>query len=81
MALVSSVFSCFFCKHEKPAVRGRTRGARNKKPGAACRPGSRRSFGEYLFLEDSRYASQAENRTAIKFFNRQRKSAFPVAPG
>src|SRR5262249_40863211 len=40
MALISSVFSCFFCKHEKPAARGRTRGSRNKKPGAACRPGA-----------------------------------------
>src|SRR5215831_180027 len=40
MASISSVFSCFFCKHEKPAARGRTRGSRNKKPGAACRPGS-----------------------------------------
>src|SRR5262245_36821398 len=49
MALISSVFSCFFRKHEKPAARGRTRGSRNKKPGAACRPGSWRSFDEYLF--------------------------------
>src|SRR5262249_42481870 len=55
MALLSSVFSCFFCKHVKPAARGRTCGPRNKKPGAACRPGSWRGFGEYLFLEDSRY--------------------------
>src|SRR6516225_11485291 len=66
MALISSVFSCFFGKHEKPAVRGRTRGSRDKKPGAACRPGSWRSFGKYLFLEDSRYTSQAKNRAAIK---------------
>src|SRR5262249_26013288 len=34
---------------------------RNEKPGAACRPGSWRSFGECIFLEDSRYASQAKN--------------------
>jgi hypothetical protein len=40
MALVSSVFSCFFCKHAKPAARGRARGSRNKKPGAVCRPGA-----------------------------------------
>src|SRR5262245_41091491 len=40
MALISSVFSCFLCKHEKPAARGRRRGSRNKKPGAACRPGA-----------------------------------------
>jgi len=32
--------------------------ARNKKPGAVSRPGGWRSFGEYAFLEDSRYASQ-----------------------
>src|SRR5215813_11966786 len=75
MALLSSVFSCFFCKHAKPAARGRMRGSRNKKPGAACRPGSWRGFGEYLFLEDSRYTSQAENRAAVKSFNQHRKSA------
>jgi hypothetical protein len=33
--------------------------ARNKKPGAVSRPGGWRTFGEYAFLEDSRYASQA----------------------
>jgi hypothetical protein len=80
MALISCI-SLFFFKHEKPAARGRTRGSRNKKPGAACRPGSWRSFDEYLFLEDSRYTSQAENRAAIKSINQHRKSAFPVAPG
>jgi hypothetical protein len=32
--------------------------ARNKKPGAVSRPDGWRSFGEYAFLEDSRYASQ-----------------------
>jgi hypothetical protein len=32
--------------------------ARDKKPGAVFRPGGWRSFGEYAFLEDSRYASQ-----------------------
>jgi hypothetical protein len=32
--------------------------ARNKKPGAVSRPGGWRTFGEYAFLEDSRYASQ-----------------------
>jgi len=30
-----------------------------KKPGAVSRPGGWRTFGEYAFLEDSRYASQA----------------------
>jgi hypothetical protein len=39
MALISCI-SLFFFKHEKPAARGRTRGSRNKKPGAACRPGA-----------------------------------------
>src|SRR5262245_430906 len=39
MALLSSVFSCFFCKHVKSAARGRTCGPRNKKPGAARAPG------------------------------------------
>jgi hypothetical protein len=29
-----------------------------KKPGAVSRPGGWRSFGEYAFLEDSRYTSQ-----------------------
>ena len=30
-----------------------------KKPAAVSHPGLMRSFGEYSFLEDSRYASQA----------------------
>jgi hypothetical protein len=45
----------------KYAGRGRGLRARNKKPGAASRPGGWRNFGEYAFLEDSRYASQAES--------------------
>jgi hypothetical protein len=45
---------------EKHAARGRGSRSRNKKPGAASRPGHWRSFGEYIFLEDSRYTSQAE---------------------
>jgi hypothetical protein len=58
-----AVFSCiflFFCKNENPphAAAG---AVAHKKPGAACRPGFWRSFGEYVFLEDSRYTSQAEN--------------------
>jgi hypothetical protein len=69
LAWQSPVFPCFFCKDEKHAARGRTRGRATKKTGAACRPGSWRSFGEYVFLEDSRYTSQAENRAAIKFLN------------
>jgi hypothetical protein len=42
-------------------MRGRGLRARNKKPGAASRPGGWRSFGEYAFLEDSRYTSQPES--------------------
>src|SRR5262249_41366361 len=45
----------------KYAWRDRGLRARNKKPGAASRPGGWRSFGEYTFLEDSRYASQAKS--------------------
>ena len=48
MAVISCI-SLFFCKHEKPALRGRGLRARNKKPGAVSRPGGWRSFGEYLF--------------------------------
>jgi hypothetical protein len=33
---------------------------RNKKPGAVSRPGGWRTFGEYSFLEDSRYTSQED---------------------
>jgi len=47
-----------FCKEH--AARGRMR-SRDEKPGAARRPGSWRSFGEYALLEDSRYTSQTEN--------------------
>src|SRR5262245_7507513 len=79
MALISSVFSCFFCKHEKPAARGRARGDAQQKTRRGMPPrrwrSLWRSFGEYLFLEDSRYASQAENRAATKSFNQRRKSA------
>jgi hypothetical protein len=59
--LWSPVFPCFFCKHDKPAARGRGSRARNKKPGAVSRPGGWRTFGEYAFLEDSRYTSQEDN--------------------
>jgi hypothetical protein len=83
MALISCI-SLFFFKHEKPAARGRTRGFAQQKTRRGTPPGRWRSFwrsfGEYLFLEDSRYTSQAENRAAIKSINQHRKSAFPVAP-
>jgi len=78
MALVSSVFSCFSANTRNPPRAAAHAATRDKKPGAACRPGFWRSFGEYIFLEDSRYASQAKNRAAVKSFNRQRKSAFPA---
>src|SRR6266498_4182364 len=41
MALISSVFSRFFCKHEKPAARARTRERATKNPArrAARAPG------------------------------------------
>jgi hypothetical protein len=81
MALISCISLFFLQTRETRRARPHTRLRATKKPGAACRPGSRRSFGEYLFLEDSRYTSQAENRAAIKSINQQRKSAFPVAPG
>jgi len=58
---VTSCISLFFCKHEKPAWRGRGLRTRNKKPSAVSRPGGWRSFDEYAFLEDSRYASQEES--------------------
>ena len=41
--------------------RGRDMRPPNKKPGAGSRPGGWRDFGEYAFLEDSRYTSQAES--------------------
>jgi hypothetical protein len=44
MAPISCI-SLFFCNHAKPAARGRARGSRNKKPGAACRPGAGVVFG------------------------------------
>jgi hypothetical protein len=47
-------------QNEKHAARGRATRSRNKKPGAASRPGGWHKFGEYVFLEDSRYTSQQE---------------------
>src|SRR5262249_21268083 len=58
------------------------RGPRNKKPGAVSRPGCWRTFGEYAFLEDSRYASQevfAGNlvwRRFLRFYRGIRRSAW-----
>jgi hypothetical protein len=79
MAVISCISLFFLQTRETRRTRPHAR-PRNEKPGAACRPGSWRSFDEYLFLEDSRYTSQAENRAAIKSINQHRKSAFPVAP-
>jgi hypothetical protein len=52
-------FPVFLQRRETRRARPHAR-PRNEKPGAACHPGSWRSFGEYAFLEDSRYTSQAE---------------------
>jgi hypothetical protein len=60
MAVISCISLFFLQTRETRRARPQSR-ARNKKPGAACRPGFWRSFGEYAFLEDSRYTSQAEN--------------------
>jgi hypothetical protein len=50
--------ACFEAKETRRArPHARTR---DKTPGTASRPGVWRSFGEYAFLEDSRYTSQAE---------------------
>jgi len=35
--MISCIF-LFFCKHEKPALRGRALRGHNKKPGAVARP-------------------------------------------
>jgi hypothetical protein len=84
--LWSPVFPCFFCKYDKPAARGRGLRARNKKPGAVSRPGGWRTFGEYAFLEDSRYASQANSggdliwRSFLRFYQGIGRSA-RKAPG
>jgi len=49
----------FFCKTRNTPHAAAMR-SRNKKPGAASRRAAWRSFGEHIFLEDSRYTSQAE---------------------
>jgi len=74
MAVFSCIFLFFLQKRETRRARPQAR-LRNKKPGAACRPGSWRSFGEYVFLEDSRYTSQAENRARIKSLSSHENSA------
>jgi len=51
-----------------PLAPGRSRDMRprSKKPGGGSRPGGWRSFGEYAFLEDSRYTNQeGRGRTCI----------------
>src|SRR2546422_11760483 len=77
MAVISCISLFFLQRRETRRVRPHAR-SRNKKPGAACRPGSWRSFGEYLFLEDSRYTSQAENRDALQ--PRQQAIDWPRLP-
>jgi hypothetical protein len=60
MAVISSVFSCFFAKRETRRTRPRYALAQQKNPARHPARAFRRNFGEYAFLEDSRYASQAE---------------------
>jgi hypothetical protein len=74
MAPISCIFLFFLQTRETRRARPHARLAQQKTR-AACRPGFWHSFGEYLFLEDSRYTSQAENRAAIKSINQQRKPA------
>ena len=55
--------------------RGRDMRPPNKKPGAGSRPGGWRDFGEYAFLEDSRYTSQeGRERTCILRLLRRAKA-------
>jgi len=61
MALVSSLyFPVFLQTRETRRARPHARFAQQKTR-RGMPPGRWRSFGEYLFLEDSRYASQAKN--------------------
>jgi len=55
---VVSCISLFFLQ-TRQTRRARPR-SRDKKPGAVSRPGGWRTFGEYAFLEDSRYTSQED---------------------
>jgi hypothetical protein len=64
MAVISSVFSCFFAKRETRRTRPRHAvapcGRATKSPARHPARAAGRSFDEYIFLEDSRYTSQAE---------------------
>jgi hypothetical protein len=54
---------------------GRDMRPRSKKSGAVSRPGGWRSFGEYAFLEDSRYMSQeGREKTCILRMLRRAKA-------
>jgi hypothetical protein len=61
MAVISPVFSCFFAERETRRTRPHHAVAQQKNPARHPARAFRRSFGEYAFLEDSRYTSQAEN--------------------
>src|SRR5215471_4945519 len=52
---------------KKYAARGRIRVRATKSPARSPARASRRSSGEYAFLEDSRYACQAKNATQEKY--------------
>jgi hypothetical protein len=59
MAVVSCISLFFLQTRQIRGARPHTR-PRNRKPGAVSRPGGWRTFGEYAFLEDSRYTSQED---------------------
>src|SRR2546429_9543421 len=50
----------FPLSHENTPRAAAARVRATKKPGAISRPGGWRTFGEYAFLEDSRYTSQED---------------------
>jgi hypothetical protein len=59
MAVVSCISLFFLQTRQTRGARPHMR-PRSKKPGAVSRPGGWRTFGEYAFLEDSRYTSQED---------------------
>jgi len=50
----------FFCKTRNTPHAAAPRGRATKNPARHPARAFRRNFGEYVFLEDSRYTSQAE---------------------
>jgi hypothetical protein len=70
MAVISPVFSCFFAKRETRRTRPRHAVAQQKNPARHPARAFRHNFGEYAFLEDSRYTSQADNAWPVHRANR-----------